>query len=165
MSLSIAACIVPPSVQEAPSLPNQPPIILRDEVEPSLDDHVSLCPGERQSFRIPVRDENVSDHLELRLFVQDAELDDPVLLGTFPQPSLMRAEPVRILLAEISDPCAGLTPPGILEAVVSDRGFTGAGGRETPQDAGLTTTAAWLLECPTAEVCLPPPEPPPDGDA
>ena len=142
--MTMSGCVVPPNITEAPPPPNEPPVILRDDVIPEPGGSVTVCPDELLFVHIPVSDANVTDTLTLRLFVDDA----PVHTGPGTQ-----EETIRTFDAGLDGPCSRVTmptgmPTGLLEAIVSDRGFI-AGGRDTPAGAG-TASLVWQLMCPPA---------------
>jgi hypothetical protein len=139
-AVSLSGCVIPPTLEEHPPAPNQSPVIVRDDRLRPKAGHVTLGECRDLVLQLPVEDANTQDTLTLRVF-----LDFSPVFTT--QATLPTGDVVRNLLVPLSSPCALLQGrlSGVLEAVVSDRGFAGD-GRETPPGAG-TDTVVWDLTC------------------
>ena len=138
----LSACVVPPTLEEAPPSQNSPPAILRDQVlpDPGLLTHTAGADEDLTLDLIPVTDPNVEDKLTLRLLL------DGIQVRTLP-PLLTGGELREFRNVDVGQPCdfidAGLV--GLLVGVVSDRDFAGA-GREVPAEAG-TSSVEWVIAC------------------
>ena len=143
---AMPACVVPPTLEEAPPPGNFPPAIVRDDPKTPIVPAPGLVQLSSDADlvldSIPVLEPNVNDQLTLRLF-----LDGIPLLTIEPPPT---GDVRRVLRALVDLPCALILPGpagqlGQLVGVVSDRGFAGA-GRETPPEAG-TSSVEWVIDC------------------
>lgn len=150
-ALLLSGCVIPPTLEEEPPAPNEPPVIVRgDEGNPILPPpgDVALCPDDDLTINIPVRDANLTDTLRMRLF-----------LDTLPEGGTHTADStsdlIRYVNAGVPPPCANSAGDSrLLEAIISDRGFKEPTGRETPPDSdALTASVAWLLDCLPPEDC------------
>lgn len=138
------ACVIPPSLEEAPPSPNYSPAILRDDADfPIIPPPGPISPaGDNLVLdSIPVTDPDIEDLLTLRLLL------DGIEVRTVDQPPT--GDSLRVFQNVVIDrPCDLLLTLdyGQLVGVVSDRLFKGA-GREVPVDAG-TSSVEWVLQCP-----------------
>jgi len=146
-ALSLSGCVVPPTLEEAPPAPNEPPVIITDSQDYPIDPpdySVLLCGDDDLNVDIPVEDPD-DDPLQMRLFL------DNVRVRTLTDTN----QGVRYLNAGLPGPCRDVTVRSgrLLEAIISDRGFE-SDGRETSAEAGIATLAR-LLDCRRPEDCAP----------